>query len=141
MLFRSDWRGGYDRNIYNLCAWHAWKGYLKQHPEVASVATEMAEVETATRSFYLEKTSFHAARIRRAIRFAKGRIPEFQLGALPLVPRDALRPEVTLAGKDLLERAITRELVHEVADLVEHDARMMEALAEAEGAQIGRAHV
>lgn len=127
----SDWRSGYDRNIFNLCAWHAWKGYLKQHPEVAQIANEMAEVESATRGFYLEKTSFHASRIRRAVRFARSRIPDFRLGSLPLVPRDSLRPEATLGGRDLLERALTREMVHEVADLAEHDARMMAALEEA----------
>ena len=130
----SDWQGGYDQNIRNLGAWHAWSGYRQQHPHLAAIEQEMHQVEAETRGFYLEKTSFHARRIRHAVHVARARIPGFSLGKLPLVPRDALRPESTLAGADLLARALERELVHELADLAEHDARMMEALAEAESA-------
>lgn len=130
----SDWRGGYDQNIKNLCAWHCWNAYLQRHPHVARVEKEMQLVGAETRGFYLEKTSFHSRRVRHAVRSARSRIPGFSLGALPTVPRDALRPEVTLGGTELLGWALTRELVHELADLTQHDARMMEALAEVEGA-------
>ncbi|MFZ5481750.1 MAG: Type 1 glutamine amidotransferase-like domain-containing protein [Myxococcota bacterium] len=128
----SDWQGGVDRNVSNLCAWHVWQSYLKARPAVAAVDAELRDVEEATRAFYVEKTSFHADRVRRAVRFARARIPGFQLGKLPLVDRDSLRPESSLSGEALLARALARELVHDLADLVQNDARMLDALEEAE---------
>lgn len=128
----SDWRGGFDQRITNLCAWHAWQGYLQRHPGVAAVDRELRAVQEATRSFYVEKTGFHATRIRQAARHARAKIGDFRLGALPMAERDALRPEASLGGRELLARALTRELVHDLSDLVQNDRRMLQSLAEAE---------
>ncbi|MSP92994.1 MAG: hypothetical protein EXR79_14540 [Myxococcales bacterium] len=128
----SRHEGGFDRQIRNLCAWHVWQAWLRHHPHVAAVDRELKAVENATRNFYLEKTSFHAERIRRAVAFARQRIPGFRLGHLPQVPRDGVRPEFTLSGVELLRHAIARELAHDLADLSHNDERMVEALDDAE---------
>lgn len=128
----SDHQGGFDRNIVNLCAWHAWQGYLARRPDVGAVSRELAAVEEATRRFYLEKTAFHAAQIRRAAAFARERLPGFQLGAVPLVARQSIRPSAILTGRELLDLALSRELSRAVEALVENDQRMLETLDEAE---------
>jgi peptidase E len=120
------------QDVTNLGAWHAWRDYLQARPQVASVDRELREVEEATRQFYVEKTSFHAERIRRAVRFAQSHLDDFRLGALPLSDRDPLRDEASLSGRELLARAVTRELVHDLEDLVQNDARMLQALDDAE---------
>ena len=116
--------------MVNLGVWQAWRHYLSEHPEVAQVAAELDAVSEETRGFYIEKTAFHAERIRRTIRFAHERFPDFQLGGLPLLDRDSLRPEIGLDGRALLRRALVRELVHDLTDLVQNDGRMLQALEE-----------
>lgn len=128
----SRFVGGYDRNIVNLCAWHAWQDFLRRRPDVAEVARELQAVEEATRRFYLETTAFHADRIRRAVRFARAHSPGFRLGAVPLVTRQSVRPDAILSGGELLERAIARELGRALEALVDNDLRMLETLDEAE---------
>lgn len=128
----SDWRGGFDHNIFNLCSWHVWQDYLAHHPRVAAVDAELRAVQEATRKFYVEKTGFHAERIRQAARYAREKLGHFRIGDLPLVEREAVRPESALAGRDLLRRALTRELAHDLADLVQNDRRMMQTLQEEE---------
>lgn len=128
----SLWHDGFDRNISNLCAWHVWQAYLQRHPRVAQVDAEVRTVREATRRFYVEKTRFHAQRIREAVHFARQHLGAFRLGDLPLHERDPLRPLAVLSGRELLGRAVTRELVHSLEDLVQHDARMLAALEEAE---------
>ena len=127
---RSDWQDGYDRAIPNLCAWHAWQQVLAERPQVAAVTDELEEVAEAVRRFYVAKTSFHARRVREAVAFARDKLGTFRLGDLPLTARDGLQPEPTLAGSALLERALTRELSHDLADLVRNDTRMLDALTE-----------
>lgn len=127
---RSQWQDGFDRAIPNLCAWHAWQEVLAARPQVAAVAKELEDVAEAVRHFYVAKTSFHAKRVREAVAFAREKLGDFHLGALPLAERDGLQPEPTLAGKALLARALTRELTHDLADLVRNDARMLDALTE-----------
>jgi hypothetical protein len=134
----ARWEGGFDRQVQNLCAWHVWRRWLQDHPHVAAVDAELRAVEAATRGFYLEKTSFHAERIRRAVAFARQRVHGFRLGHLPLVPRDGIRPEVTLSGRELLRHAISRELIHDLHDLQANDARMMQALRDAEDSLAAR---
>ena len=126
----SQWQDGFDRAIPNLCAWHAWQEVLAARPQVAQVAEELAEVADAVRRFYIAKTSFHATRVREAVAFSRDKLGEFRLGDLPLIGRDGLQPEPTLAGRALLHRALTRELSHDLADLVRNDARMLDALTE-----------
>ncbi len=128
----SDWHGGFDHNIFNLCSWHVWQDYLARHPRVAAVDSELRAVQDATRRFYVEKTGFHAERIRQAARYARDKLGHFRIGDLPMYERDAVRPESVLAGRDLLRRALTRELVHDLADLVQNDRRMMLTLQEEE---------
>ena len=56
---------GFDRNIYNLCAWHALTDLLRRRPDVAATWDEIEAAEAALRGFYLEKTTFHADLVRR----------------------------------------------------------------------------
>ncbi len=129
----SDWRDGFDQRIQNSCAWHLQHEYLEKRPAVAAVARELASVQDSTRRFYVEKTAFHAQRVRDAVRFARSKLgDDFRLGALPLQPRDDVRPEAMLGGQQLLGRALARELSHDLADLVQNDLRMLRALEEAE---------
>jgi len=128
----SDWQGGHDQRITNLSAWHTWQHYLARHPAVAAVAAEVAAVREATRRFYIEKTSFHAGRIRAAAAYARDKLGGFSIGDLPLYERDALVLDAALGGRALLHRALTRELVHDLADLAQNDRRMLTALGEAE---------
>lgn len=128
----SRFEGGYDRNITNLCVWHLWQEYLRRRPDVAAVARELADVEDTTRRFYRETTSFHANRIRQAVRFARASAPGFRLGRLPVVLRQSVRPDAILSGPELLDRAFSRELVQALEALVENDLRMLGTLDEAE---------
>jgi len=114
----------------NLRAWSAWRAYLDGHPDVAEVARELDGVSDETRGFYVEKTGFHAERVRRTLRFAHDRYPDFHLGSLPLLDRNSLRPDIGLDGPALLRRALAREVVHDLADLVQNDHRMLQALEE-----------
>jgi hypothetical protein len=134
----SAWRGGFDHAIYNLCSWHVWQDYLARHPRVGAIDAELRAVQDATRRFYVEKTSFHAERIRQAAQYAREKLGQFRIGDLPLTVRDSIRPESTLAGRDLLRRALTRELSHDLADLVQNDRRMMQALEEEEAVLAAR---
>lgn len=128
----SHFEGGYDRNIVNLCAWHAWQDFLARRPDVAAVSAELAAVEEATRRFYVEATAFHAERIRRSVRFARSQLPGFGLGGVPLVATTSVRPDAILTGRELLHRAMNRELSRSLDALVDNDARMLETLDEAE---------
>lgn len=128
----SAWHGGFDRAIYNLCSWHVWQDYLARHPRVGAIDAELRAVQEATRRFYVEKTGFHAERIRQAARFAREKLGRFHIGELPLYDRESLRPQSVLAGRDLLRRALTRELSHDLADLVRNDKRMMQTLQDEE---------
>lgn len=126
----SNWSGGFDQNIFNLCAWHVWQDYLARHPRTAAVDAEIRAVQDATRRFYVEKTSFHAQRIRQAARFARDKLGDFEIGRLPMVQTESVQAAAAMSGRDALRRALTRELVHDLTDLVENDRRMMAALAE-----------
>lgn len=129
----SDWQSGFDQRIRNLGVWHLQREFLEKRPAIAAVVQELADVQEATRRFYVDKTAFHAQRIREAVKYAKSRLGvDFRLGALPEQPRDDLRPETTLDGPQLLSRALARELTHDLADLVGNDLRMMQVLAENE---------
>jgi hypothetical protein len=129
----SAWQNGFDRRIENLCAWHTQQEYLAARPQVARVAAELAAVQEETRRFYVDKTAFHAQRVREAVRFARQRVgPQFRLGSLPLAPRDEVRPDGAVSARQLLGRALARELAHDLADLVQNDRRMMQTLAETE---------
>ncbi|MBM4342521.1 MAG: Type 1 glutamine amidotransferase-like domain-containing protein [Deltaproteobacteria bacterium] len=134
----SAWSDGYDANIYNLCVWHVWRDYLARHPRVAAVDAEIRSVQEATRRFYVEKTSFHAQRIRQAARFARDKLGDFHIGRLPLVQADSVQAVAAMSGRDALHRALVRELVHDLSDLVQNDARMMAALAEEEAVVAAR---
>lgn len=134
----SDWRGGFDANVYNLCAWHVWQEYLQRHPRVRAIDAEIRAVQQATRRFYVEKTSFHAQRIRQAARFARDKLGEFRIGQLPLHRVDPVQAVAAMSGHDALFRALARELVHDLSDLVENDRRMMAALAEEEAVVAAR---
>ncbi len=128
----SDWRGGFDRAIYNLCVWHVWQDYLSRHPRVAAIDAELRAAQEATRRFYVEKTRFHAERIREAAHYARQVLGEFRIGDLPVTERETVRPPSSLSGRDLFRRALVRELSHDLADLVRNDRRMMQALREEE---------
>ncbi len=137
----SDWQGGFDRAIYNLCVWHVWQDYLARHPRVAAIDAELRAAQEATRRFYVEKTRFHAERVRQAARYARDLLGEFRIGELPVTVRDAVRPASSLSGRDLFRRALVRELSHDLADLVQNDQRMMEALSEEEAVLAARTGV
>lgn len=132
----ADMADGYDRNVYNLCAWHAWADFLGRRPDVAAVYTEISEVQEEIRRFYLDKTAFHADLIRRGVRAARARLPRFSLGRVDA--RDPLRPESLHSGAELLERALGRELVASIDALVENDDRMLGAFRDAEEALLSR---
>lgn len=134
----SAWSDGHDANIYNLCVWHVWRDYLARHPRVAAVDAEIRSVQEATRRFYVEKTSFHAQRIRQAARFARDKLGDFQIGRLPLVQAESVQAVAAMSGRDALHRALVRELVHDLTDLVENDRRMMAALADEEAVVAAR---
>ncbi len=134
----SAWSDGFDANIYNLCVWHVWRDYLARHPRVAAIDAEIRSVQEATRRFYVEKTSFHAQRIRQAARFARDKLGDFQIGRLPLVHADSVQAVAAMSGRDALHRALVRELVHDLTDLVENDRRMMAALADEEAVVAAR---
>ena len=73
------------------------------------------------------------------MKYARERIgPDFSLGGLPLHEKDAVRPEATQAGLELLGRVLAREIGHELSDLVQNDRRMLASLAEAEASLAAR---
>lgn len=127
-------RGGFDEKVRNLCAWHRWRDFLGAHAEVADAIGQIRSVAETTRHFYVERTAFHAQRVREALAFARGHGAGFALGELPELPRDSLRPEDSLDGPALLRHAVRRELLHELEDLRANDARMLAALEEIDGA-------
>lgn len=128
----SAHEGGYDRNISNLCAWHVWQSFLARRPDVAALVAEIEAAEEAIRTFYLDMTSFHAQRIRAAVRSARQAVPGFSLGRVPVSPRQALRPSAVHSGRELFEGAIAAELAESLAALVANDDRMLAALAAAD---------
>lgn len=128
----SAHRDGYDRNIGNLCAWHVWQAFLARRPDVAAVAHEIEAAEEAIRTFYLDMTSFHAERIRQAVRSARQAAPGFSLGRVPVSRRQALRPEAVQSGRELFEAAIAGELGESLGALVGNDDRMLAALSAAD---------
>lgn len=132
----SDLRGGYDRNVYNLCAWHAWADFLGKRPEVARVHADIQVAQDEIRRFYLEKTAFHADLVRRGVRAVKARRPRFSLGRVH--ERDPLRPEAVHTGSEIVEKALGRELAASIAALVENDDRMLQSFSDAEEALLAR---
>lgn len=116
--------------ILNLCGWHAWADFLARRPDVKAVWDEIEEVFEAIRGYYLEKTAFHADLIRRGAKEVRGRVPSFSLGGVH--QRDPIRPEAVLSGRELIEHALSRELVASIDALVENDERMLLALRDAE---------
>jgi hypothetical protein len=133
---KPDLRDGYDRNVYNLCAWHAWADFLGRRPDVAAVHTEISVVQDEIRRFYVEKTAFHADLIRRGVRSARKRLPRFTLGRL--TRRDPLRPEALHSGAELLENALGRELIASIDSLVDNDDRMLEAFRDGDEQLLSR---
>lgn len=123
-------------NIQNSSVWHTWADFLGNRPDVAEVWSEIRAVGDEVRGFYLEKTKFHADLIRRGVRTAREKVPGFALGAVH--ERDPIHPEAVLRGPALLERALGRELIRSIEALVDNDARMMEALTEAEEQLLAR---
>ncbi len=130
----SRWAGGFDQQIRNLCVWHHWQDVLGKRPALASEAAALAEVEDATRRFYVDKTSFLAKRLRNAAAACRQLSPGFRLGSLPLTERDSLRDANSLSARDLYIQALTREIVADLDDLRRNDARMLLALGDAESA-------
>lgn len=130
----SQWEGGFDQRIRNLCVWHTWQDLLAQRPGIAAEAAALTEVEEATRRFYVDKTSFLAKRLRNTAAACRRLSPGFRIGSLPLDERDPLRDESSLSARDLYVQALTREIVADLDDLRRNDHRMLEALAEAESA-------
>jgi hypothetical protein len=134
----SHFRGGYDHNIQNLCAWHQREALLAHRPDVASVWSELQATQVAARQFYLERTTFHADALRRGAAFARERLPGFSLSALtPTLPA-AVRPAESLQGVELLARAMHGELLHTLSALRANDARMLDVLREAEDLLLSR---
>jgi hypothetical protein len=126
----SRWEGGFDQQVQNLSVWHRWREWMAARPRISALEEQLTDVVENTRAFYVEKTSFHAQRIRRVSQHLRGRFPGFRLGDLPVYARDELRPDVALDPLSLYRRALSRELVHDMADLVQNDGRMLGALAE-----------
>lgn len=120
--------------IRNLGVYHAWQRFLADHPSIAAESAALAEVEDATRRYYIEKTTFLARRLRETVAACGRHAPGFRLGSLPESERDPTRSESSLSPRDLFVRALCRELVADLDDLRRNDARMLQALAEAESA-------
>ncbi len=119
-------------HIDNLEVWHEQQAFLASRPDVAALTEEVDAATEAIRTFYVEKTAFHAQRIRAAVSVVRARVPDFQLGLLPTEDRDPLWPESMATGREVLVRAVTRDLAHDLRDLVRHDRRMLDALEEVE---------
>lgn len=122
--------------VVNLDAWNAWSAFLARRPDVRSVWLEIEDVFGAIRSYYLEKTAFHASLIRRGVREVRARVPHFSLGGVHA--RDPVRPEAVLTGLELIEHALSRELVASIDALVDNDSRMLLALQDAEEQLLAR---
>ncbi|HMV69001.1 MAG TPA: Type 1 glutamine amidotransferase-like domain-containing protein [Myxococcota bacterium] len=122
--------GGYDRNIVNLCAWHALADLLRRRPDVAATWNEIEAAEGALRGFYLERTAFHADLVRRGIATAKAWSPGFALGGVGRL--DPVRPDAVHTADELVLGAMGRELDASIRALVDNDERMLAALTQAD---------
>ena len=118
--------------VTSLQAWGHRAAWLRRRPDVAQLAEELDRYEDQARDLYVEKTRYLAERIRRSARGLRGQDSDFRLGRLPAVVQDELLPESMMGAVGLYARALTRELGHDLADLVAHDRRMLAALAEAD---------
>jgi peptidase E len=132
----ADLRDGYDRNVFNLCAWHAWADFLGKRPDVALIHADIEAAQDEIRRFYLDKTAFHADLVRRGVRAVRARRPRFQLGRVN--QQDPLRPEAVHTGSEIVEKALGRELAASIDALVENDERMLGSFRDAEEALLTR---
>ncbi len=118
--------------VISLGAWTARFNLLRGRPQTAKLSEELEALEEQARALYVEKTRFLAERIRRGAREVRTIQPDFRLGSLPDLPRDELRPEAMLDASGLYARGLRTELIWDLVDLVAHDRRMLQLLAEAE---------
>lgn len=126
----SDVVGGYDRNIQNLCAWHAWTHFLAERPWVQQTHADIEGAMRALRSFYLDKCTFFADVIRKGASAARAVSPSFSLGKVH--GRDSVRPESIHNGRELFESYLGEELVASIEGLTANDDRMLDALTYAQ---------
>ena len=75
----SDFDGGYDRNIQNLSAWHAWRTFMNRHPDIAELYNDSLSTIERVKQFYREKNAALIGLLRRHTAMVKARYPQCTL--------------------------------------------------------------
>lgn len=126
----SRFRGGYDENIQNLSAHHAYLDFCRREPELAERWSKREGLIHSSRRFYLEKNAFYASQLRRTLASLKEHCPERSLAQVLAEARQSSSPPAHFDGDRLLAHFLGLDLRDTIARLIENDDRMVELLHE-----------
>ena len=120
---------GYDINIQNLSAWHAFEELQRVEPEVARRWRARERLADITRGLYVEKNAFQVAHLRRALANLHERSPSLRLGhVLADTSASFTHPPDDFDDDRLLAHFLAMGLRDSIAALSASDDQMVENL-------------
>jgi len=120
---------GYDANIQNLSAWHAYQDFCREEPALAAAWKERERLIEATRQLYLEKNTFYVTMLRRALEQLQASAPDATLSqVMSDVTRTYSHPPASFDGDRLLAYFLGRDIRDTVDELTRNDDRMVTLL-------------
>ncbi|MBI3926268.1 MAG: Type 1 glutamine amidotransferase-like domain-containing protein [Armatimonadetes bacterium] len=127
----SRMENGFERNIQNLSAYHAYLEFGRREPELATMWKAREELIEAARALYLEKNGFYAALLRRSLEGTQQRFGRVQLARVMTdVTRKFPHAPSHFDGDRLLEYFVGQDIRDTIACLIDNDDRMIELLHE-----------
>lgn len=117
---------GYDVNIQNLSAWHAFEEFQALEPEVASRWRARERLVETTRSLYQEKNAFHVSLLRRTLANLRERSPSLRLGdVLRETSSSFTHPPDDFDDDRLLAHFLAQDMRDIIATLSANDDQMV----------------
>ncbi|MGE0489023.1 MAG: Type 1 glutamine amidotransferase-like domain-containing protein [Vulcanimicrobiota bacterium] len=127
----SRFVAGFDRNIENLSAFHAYREFCRLEPRLAADWAERESLIESGRDLYLEKNNFYTGQLRRTIAELKERNPGRSLARVMADVTGTLRHSpARFDGSRLLSTFLEEDIRDTIDRLVANDDRMVRLLSE-----------
>lgn len=120
---------GFDVNVQNLSAWHAYEEFCVREPDLAARWRSRERLIETTRGLYLDKNAFYIAVLRRTLAHLRERSPGLRLGDILADETSAFsHPPDGFDDDRLLAHFLAYDMRDVIASLCSNDDRMVEML-------------
>jgi peptidase E len=120
---------GFDVNVRNLAAWHAYAEFSRREPPLAALWHARERLIETTRALYLDKNAFNIALLRRTLEHLRARTPHLRLAEI-LADETATfsHPPPDFDDDRLLGHVLAHDMRDVIGTLCLNDDRMVEIL-------------